>query len=166
MLFLSKGKSPSYLLIPGMMEIIDTIHGKVPSVRKAKWAKFTALHTPVHAPGLAGLKKYDGKVWGTFETKIEAKKLDVEDEYLRDALLGHPKYGVDFIAVDAKGQEASADERYILPNDDGTFFCKACEKVLSNGQAVAGHKSSKAHAESIAEAEQLRGYSRGLGGDV
>jgi hypothetical protein len=149
-----------------MMEIVETIHGKVPQIRKAKWAKFNAMSAPIHAPGLAGLKKYDGKVWGTFDTDLEAQRIGVEPEYLRDALLGHPKYGVDFIAVDERGQEASADERYILPNDDGTFFCKACEKVLSNGQAVAGHKSSKAHAESIAEAEQLRRVSTGLGGDV
>lgn len=146
MLFLSRGKSPSYLMIPGYEEIVQTVHGNLPVVKKPKWLKFTAFGpgAEIHAPGLSTRKDMDGKAGGYLDTEHAARKLQVEEQDVIDFLETHPSNGVEFAPAQRDESETSTNEDFIVPEGDG-FFCKLCEVSVSSIQGLTGHRMSKKH---------------------
>lgn len=147
MIFLSRGKSPSYLMIPGYEEIVQTVHGNLPVVKKPKWLKFTAFGpgAKIHAPGLSTRKDEDGKAGGYLDTEHQARKLQVEEQDVIDFLQNHPSFGVEYTEAKRDESETSTNEDFIVPEGDGGFYCKLCEISVSSIQGLTGHKMSKKH---------------------
>ena len=146
MIFLSRGKSPSYLMIPGYEEIVQTVHGNVPVIKKPKWLKFIAFGpgAEIHAPGMATKKNYDGKAGGYLDTEHAARRLQVEEQEVIDFLENHEAFGTEFVAAKREDEEATHDE-FIVPEGVGGYHCKLCGKSVSSIQGLNGHKMSKSH---------------------
>ena len=154
MIFLSRGKSPSLLMVPGYEEIVQTIHGNIPQVKKPLWLRFNASTRPFEAPGLP-TQGHSKKAWGYLKTDEAARKLGVDEQEVIDFLLNHPSHGVEFVGVSEDGDEITDEERFFIPEGEGGYFCKLCEQHLQNGQAKAGHTGSKAHQEKVDLAVRL-----------
>jgi len=149
MLYLSRGRSPSLLMVPGFEEIVQTIHGNIPQVKKPVWLKFTPMDMGFEAPGLP--TQWDsGKAYGYLETEHAALQSGMEEAEVISFLNDHASYGVDFIGVNEEGKEVmSADDGIFVPEGEGGFFCKICQIHLANAQGLSGHKRSKAHSEAF-----------------
>jgi len=154
MLFLSRGRSPSILMVPGFEEIVKTIHGNIPQIRKPLWLKFNPTNSPYEAPGLP-TQWGTGKAWGYLESGHAARKIGVTEEEVVDFLLNHDSHGVEFIGITEDGKEIENDEIYFVPEGDGGFFCKLCASHLKNAQGKSGHKKSNAHQEAVRTSQAL-----------
>ena len=156
MLFLSRGKSPSILMVPGFEEIVETIHGNIPRVKKPIWLRFSPASQPFEAPGLP-TQHGTGKAWGYLETGHASRQIRMPEQEVIDFLLQHSSHGVEFIGISEDGKEIENDEAYFVPEGDGGYFCKLCDSHLKNAQGKAGHAKSNAHKEAIVVA---RGFAR------
>jgi hypothetical protein len=147
MIFLSRGKSPSYLMIPGFEEIVQTVHGNLPVIKKPKWLKFLAFGpgAQIHAPGLNTRHDQDGKAGGFLDTEVAARKLDLPEQEIIDFLKTHPSYGTEFTIAQRDESELGSNEEFIVPDGETGFFCKLCEVSVSTAQGLTGHKMSKKH---------------------
>jgi hypothetical protein len=161
MLFLSRERSPSLLMVPGYTRVVETIHGALPEVRKPVWVKFRPIGTPMIAPGLPA-KRRDGesvgKAQGFVETEQYAKEIGIEESRLIDFLQTHNSHGVEFIGLTDEGTEIAPEDSVFVPNGEGAFYCNVCAQQLSSIQGVTGHKQSKKHQMLFEEyvAEQQR----------
>lgn len=161
MLFLSREKSPSLLMVPGFTRVVETVHGALPEVKKPIWVKFRQIGTPMVAPGLP-TKKRDGeavgRAQGYVDTEQYAREIDVEENALIDFLQNHKSHGVEFIGLSEEGTEITPQDSVFVPNGDGSFYCNVCAQHLSTAQGVTGHKMSKKHQDLFEEhvAEQQR----------
>ena len=149
MIFLSRGKSPSLLIVPGYEEIVETTSGKVSRVNKPKWVKFIqfAPGANIHAPGLPVRMDGEnaGKAQGFVDTEYVAKDINMPEQEVIDFLTGHEKYGVEFIAAKEKETETGLSVEIFEPDGEKGFYCKLCDQHLATAQAVNGHKTSKKH---------------------
>lgn len=157
MLFLSRGKSPTVLMVPGFEEIVQTTHGNIPRVKKPVWLKFTPASVPFEAPGLPAKWK-TGKAFGYLDSQHVARQAGVTEEQVIDFLTSHPDHGVEFIGVMQDGEELkSGEDAVFVPEGEKGFFCKVCEKHLASVQGVTGHKMSAEHQTKMEErSRQLR----------
>jgi hypothetical protein len=161
MLFLSRGKSPSLLMVPGYTRVIETIHGSLPEVKKPVWVKFRQIGTPMIAPGLPAIKKEGeavGRAQGFLETEQYAKEIGVEESVLIEFLSNHRSHGVEFVGLSDEGTEIAPEDSVFVPNGDGSFYCNVCAQHLTSIQGVTGHKRSKQHMKLFEEyvSEQQR----------
>lgn len=154
MIFLSRGKSPSLLMVPGFEEIVQTVHGNIPQIKKPVWLKFQAAAQPFEAPGLP-TQWGSGKAFGYLDSEVAARKVGMSKEDVEQFLLSHPSHGVEYIGISEGGEEITDEERFFIPEGEGGYFCKLCEQHLRNGQAKAGHTGSKAHQEKVELAVRL-----------
>lgn len=154
MLFLSRGRSPSILMVPGFEEIVETTHGKIPQIHKPVWLKFSATNMPYEAPGLP-TQWGTGKAWGYLESGHASRTTGRSEQEVIDFLLAHQSHGVEFIGIAEDGKEIENDEVYFVPEGDGGFFCKLCDSHLKNAQGKAGHTKSNAHQEAATVARHL-----------
>jgi len=147
MIFLSRGKSPSLLIVPGYEEIVQTLHGKLPVVHKPKWLKFTefGLGANIHAPGLPTFDGQDNKAGGYLDTEQVAKQEDIPEQEVIDFLQTHPKLGVEFVQTQEKEADTGLSVEIFEPEGEKGFYCKLCDQSLQTAQAVNGHKTSKKH---------------------
>lgn len=154
MIFLSRGKSPKLLMVPGYEEIVQTLHGNIPQVKKPVWVAFQPASTPFEAPGLP-TQWGSGKAYGFLDTEQAARQAGMPEEEVRDFLLSHPSHGVEFIGISNDGDEITDEERFFVPEGEGGFYCKLCDKHLQSSQAKAGHTGSKEHKEKVELAVRL-----------
>ena len=147
MIFLSRGKSPSYLMIPGFEEIVQTVHGNLPVVKKPKWLKFTAFGpgAELHAPGLSTRKDQEGKAGGYLDTEHAARRIGESEQDIIDFLENHEANGVEFVVAQRDESELGNNEEFIVPEGDGGFYCKLCDVSVSSPQGLTGHRMSKKH---------------------
>jgi len=149
MIFLSRGKSPSLLIVPGFEDFVKTTQGTVPRINKPKWIKFLqfAPGANIHAPGLPTIKEGDnaGKALGYFDTESGAKDIDMPEQEVVDFLTTHEKYGVEFIAAKEKETDTGLSIEIFEPEGEKGFYCKRCDQSLQTAQEVNGHKTSKKH---------------------
>jgi hypothetical protein len=147
MIFLSRGKSPSLLIVPGFEEIVQTTRGKIPVVNKPKWLKFTEFGAGanIHAPGLPTRADEDNLAGGYLDTEQVAKDIDHPEQEIIDFLQTHPKLGVEFVQTKEKEAETGLSIEIFEPEGDKGFYCKLCDQSLATAQAVNGHKGSKKH---------------------
>ena len=154
MIFLSRGKSPALLMVPGYEEIVQTTHGNIPQIKKPVWLRFQPANTPFEAPGLP-TQWNSGKAHGWLDSEHAARQAGVEAAEVEDFLRSHPSHGVEFVGISEGGDEITDEERFFVPEGEGGYFCKLCEQHLQNGQAKAGHTGSKAHQEKVELAVRL-----------
>lgn len=149
MIFLSRGKSPSLLIVPGFEEFVKTTQGTIPRVNKPKWIKFVqfAPGANIHAPGLPVTTDGPeaGKALGFYDTEYGANDIDMPEEEIVDFIKTHPSYGVEFIAAKEKETETGLSIEIFEPEGEKGFYCKLCDQSLATAQAVNGHKTSKKH---------------------
>lgn len=160
MIFLSRDRSPSLLMIPGYEEIVKTVHGNVPVIKKPKWLKFTAFgaNASIHAPGLPVRKEGEnaGRAQGYLDTEIAARENDLPESEIITFLESHPWNGVEYIAAKKEEAQNGLSIEIFEPEGEGGFYCKLCEQSLQSAQAVNGHKTSKKH--QIREEEFLENF--------
>jgi hypothetical protein len=154
MLFLSRGKSPSFLIVPGYEEIVQTIHGNIPQVRKPIWLKFSAFDGGGMETPAMPMRQGSNTAQGSLETAVAARITGLQEDEIIDFLKNHDSYGVEFVAVEDRGREIDDnDEAFLVATDTG-YYCQLCDMDLKNAQARAGHRMSKAHGEAFRVAVQ------------
>lgn len=163
MLFISR-RIPEFVVKHGGKTVIQTNAGNEVIVNKPVTLRFEKSPAPLHSAKLPG-SKYQKFAQGQLDTHREAERWkrmsagvvdadgeDITEKTIIDWLFKNPSYGIDFIAMSDDGREIS--DTMMIPEGDGGFFCRACEKHLANAQAKEGHiATSKEHAKNI---EQFR----------
>jgi len=136
-------------MIPGFEEIVQTVHGNLPVVKKPKWLKFTAFGAgaQIHIPGMEARHDENGMAGGFLDTEVAARRIKESESDIIDFLENHEAFGNEFTSSTAQGNgsELTSNEEFIVPEGDGGFYCKLCEQSMSSIQGLNGHKSSKKH---------------------
>ena len=148
MIFLSRGVSPSFLMVSGYQRAVETDRGTVMDVRVPKWLKFSKLGTPMAAPNLPAKKSEIDMVpraLGFVDTEIAAREMRMSEQEIIDFLYQHPDYGVEFVSLEDESKETATQDSVFIENGDGTYYCNLCAQHLSSIQGVTGHKQSKIH---------------------
>ena len=155
MLFLSREKSPSFLIVPGFEEIVQTIHGNIPQVRKPIWLKFNAIGGVNGKEGIESpqmpVRRGETKALGTLDTTVAARQTGLDEDEIIDFLKGHECNGVTFVEIEERDLDVDNDEGFFVSTATG-YHCQLCAKDLANAQAKAGHRMSKAHKQAFAAA--------------
>lgn len=167
MRFISREKSPGFVLKDAQVKIIETNYGNIPQRMKAAHIKFEPLGNPFKTAALP-VVNYKDYASGKLDSDVAAKKLrslghkwtetdeegnevDVTEKVVIDFLFRHPKYGRDFIAIGGDGVEIV--DTVIIPEGDGGFYCRLCEQHFDTVQGKDGHvTSSKKHKENLEKA--------------
>ena len=155
MLFLSRDKSPSFLIIPGFEEIISTTHGNIPKVHKPVWLRFRPFGEGsggMECPDLPN-RRGENKALGSLSTESEAKRTKLDEQEIIEFLEGHIANGVEYVGVVERTEEDIVDDAFITPKGVG-YYCQLCDADLKSTQAIAGHKTSNKHKAAFAAAIQ------------
>lgn len=159
MLFISRHRSPSFVMLQGRRDVIDTNMGKVVMATKPTVIQFSPLQGAFNTNLLPPIgNKREAR--GSLRTEVVARKLaeknqgffddngnDVTEDRVVSFLFTHREYGREFVAIGADGSEVKEEDQVFIPEgDEGGYYCTVCDKHLKNLQAKEGHKtSSKAH---------------------
>lgn len=150
MLFLSRDKSPSFLIVPGYEEIVQTIHGNIPQVKKPIWLKFQPFHGEGMESPAMPMRQGNNTAMGSLDTETTARQTGLTNDEIVEFLQKHESYGVEFVGVEERGGEMSEnDEGFLIPEAEGGYYCQLCDKHLANAQAKAGHRTSKTHKQAF-----------------
>lgn len=148
MIFLSRDRSPMYVITPSMHTIIETLAGKMPSIQKGISVKFQSLDVGIPTT-LLPTKMGEQVARGMLDTTAEAKRQKVDEAILNEFLLDHELHGIEFVGVDSDGEEDDQQaEAAIVTMGDG-FFCSLCDKTLKNKSAIHGHMKSAVHQDNL-----------------
>jgi len=164
MKFISREKSPGFIIKHGARKLVETTKGVIPIVVKAARIKFQPLGSPFKTSALPikSYKDYASGVLNSFEaanklraaghtwTKEdeEGNEVDVTEKEVISFLFNHAKYGEDFVAIGSDGKEIV--DTIIVPEGDGGFYCRLCEQHFENAQGKDGHAtSSNKHKKNI-----------------
>jgi hypothetical protein len=139
-------RQQSYTISPARVEVVDTPTGKIPIPHKSVRVKFKPMPQPFHTPLLAAKNGY---AWGTLDTETAAAALGVEEKVITEFLMAHPDYGVRMVGIGVDGQEVISEEAYIVNEGEKGFYCKLCERHLSNIQGMRNHTLSNVHKEKM-----------------
>jgi CO dehydrogenase/acetyl-CoA synthase beta subunit len=145
MLFLSRGKSPSFLIVPGFEEIVQTIHGNIPQVKKPIWLKFAPFDGEGMETPAMPMRRGQNTAQGSLETTVAARVTGLPEDEIVDFLKNHDAYGVEFVAVEDREQEIEDNDEAFLVSEASGYYCQLCDMHLKNAQARAGHRMSNAH---------------------
>lgn len=164
MRFISREKSPGFIMKHAAREIVETNMGNILTNRPPAHLKFEPLSVPFRTSALP-IKSYKDYASGTLNTKSAADKLrraghkwteksetgeevDVTEKVVIDFLFSHPNYGKDFVGIGDNGVEIL--DTVIIPEGDGGWYCRLCEKHFENAQGKEGHiAGSKEHKQNV-----------------
>jgi len=167
MLFISRDKSPSYVMVHGLRE--EYASGALKKLIYPGIVAFSRLEQPFEVSYLP-VKK--GVAQGKLRTEEAAKALrkaghtfldeegeDVTEFRIIDFLFGHDDYGVEYVAVGTStGQEILPKDRFLIeqsPDSGFSHYCRLCKQSFKNIQGAEGHVSSNKHQELFKEAEKV-----------
>lgn len=148
MIFLSRDRSPEYVITPSIQTVTETLGGAFPILKRGIKVKFSALDEGIPTT-LLPTKMGEQIARGMLDTTAEAKRLGVEEAFINEFLLDNEMHGIEFVGVNSAGEEDDQQaEAAIVPMGDG-FFCKLCEKTLKNKSGVTGHTRSAGHQDAL-----------------
>jgi len=165
MLFISRDKSPSYVMIHGLRE--EYASGALRRLVRPGVIQFKPLDQPFQ---VSYLPVKGGTAQGFLKTEQAAQVLrkyghaqydeegeDITEFRVIDYLFEHQDYGTEFVAVGTKtGQEILPNDRFIIEQPEEsefTHYCRLCKKSFRSIQGAEGHAQSKQHQELFEEAQ-------------
>jgi hypothetical protein len=144
--FISKRAAPRYVIVPANIEMVETTRGKMPLPTKGVSIQFKVLAKPMHSK----LPAADGMALGVLKTDKAAKECGLTEEEVHAFLMSHKSYGVDFIDIQADGEEILPPDQIIVQEgDEGQWYCKACDQHLRSTPGKLKHEVSQKHVAAL-----------------
>ena len=139
MIFISTHSGQEYILRHTRREVLETADmGKITQVKEGIRVKFKALTTPFETT-LLPTRNGSNAARGILDSKVAAYQTGLTEQEIIDYLLNHRMYGVQHVAVEDDAGEVDIDEaKFFVSQEDGTIFCKLCQKIIKTPQGVNG----------------------------
>jgi hypothetical protein len=155
MKFISTIAQQRVVLQPIRKKVIETADlGTITEVIPGVKVQFNPMADGGFPTSLLPTRHGLGRARGILDTETAAMEAGVDEQRIIEGLMKHKDYGTAFIGIGMDGDRVNDEERYYKRNEDGSVYCKLCDKAVANTQALNGHSRSLEHINLLQQAQK------------